>query len=651
MADLDPNRPADAGNIAYLIGQLERLEAAGKLNAAEGQVLSQLRAKQAAAQQTIGETNATYRGAASGALLGAKDELSGAINALQGGSYAQARDETRALDKAAQTAFPRQYNRGRTAGTVATAAVPGVGALKATQGMGLMARMGIGGVTGALTAGGQGFAEGEGGFLPRIQNAAPSAGIGALFGAGAPAAGATAGGLMRLLRDGRRSIPGLSARATNAVVRPLSRSQASGTDVQAYLDSLGPEGMLADVPGNLRKTAQGLASMPGEGGEILTDALNLRAQGATNRIVSDVDATLGQADAAFDARRAQALERSSRLGPMYDAALSARAPVNLGGVSEVLQNGQADAASRVSAQLRKIEGDLGIKSKGGEVSVPDDVSALKLHNVRSDLSDDIEEARRNGRGKFVNAMQPVLDAIDEELNSVPGYIAARTGYANNKAIDDAIDAGRQVFRGGEASAMSPRQLEQELAALPDAQRDAFRKGAREWIDGLMGTSRNDAAAAWGAFEKGWNDEKLRSLLGDKQAERIRDRLKSDKVFSQTRGDGLMGSQTQMRNEAAGSLADLRMPDGGQRPGPIRRGLNAVNEAGNSIVDRILYAGRQDVNKQVGGLMTMQGEARDALVQNLLREAMLRQTPSAAEKAIRGPLDLLIRSAGAGVAAQ
>jgi hypothetical protein len=194
------------------------------------------------------------------------------------------------------------------------------------------------------------------------------------------------------------------------------------------------------------------------------------------------------------------------------------------------------------------------------------VSATKLHNVRSELSDDIEEARRAGRGKFVAQMEPVLAKIDERLDALPGYADARTGYANNKAMERALEDGRAVFRGGETSAMSPTQLRDMVKKLSPAQLDAYRKGAREYLDALMGTARNDAAAAWGAFSKDWNEEKLRIILGKPEADKLINRLQAENIFSQTRGEVLKGSQTEMRAAAREELADLRDPETGMQPG-------------------------------------------------------------------------------------
>ncbi|MEX0328433.1 MAG: hypothetical protein AB3N07_06885, partial [Ruegeria sp.] len=237
------------------------------------------------------------------------------------------------------------------------------------------------------------------------------------------------------------------------------------------------------------------------------------------------------------------------------------------------------------------------------------VSAIRLHNIRSELSDAVNKARVSGAKKFSTQMDPVLRMIDDKLDAVPGYRDARLGYGANKALDEAIEDGRKVFSGSAVSAMSPAELSETMASMSPAQKDAFRKGAREWVSALMGTSRNDAAAAWGAFEKGWNDQKLRLVLGHEAAEKVIKRLRAEKTFSGTRGDVLAGSQTQFRDEAAGALVDFRDVDTGRRPGPLSRAKRALDDVGNAAVDSVLYGPRRrNANAEIGGILSLQGKA-------------------------------------------
>jgi hypothetical protein len=94
------------------------------------------------------------RGALQGATLGFSDELAGVIESVvTDKSYEQARDESRAKNKAAQEAHPWLYGGGELAGGAATALVPGAGV--ATLGKAALAgaAAGLGGSEADLTKG------------------------------------------------------------------------------------------------------------------------------------------------------------------------------------------------------------------------------------------------------------------------------------------------------------------------------------------------------------------------------------------------------------------------------------------------------------------------------------------------------------------
>ncbi len=215
--------------------------------------------------------------------------------------------------------------------------------------------------------------------------------------------------------------------------------------------------------------------------------------------------------------------------------------------------------------------DIGVFSKMNgllkDLGKDGSISAEKLHNVRSELSAVIFESK--GKPAAVN-LRPFLTAIDDKLDEIDGYAAARSKFADSSAIDRAVDNGVKIFSGGRISSVSPKQLETMLAQMTDFEREAFKKGARDYIGALMGTSRNDAAAAWGEFAKGWNAEKLKMIIGDDAAKEVTRRLFAEKMFSETRSDVLKGSQTQFRKEGAASLGDIREPDTMNAPSPIAR---------------------------------------------------------------------------------
>jgi hypothetical protein len=126
------------------------------------------------------------RGAAQGATFGFADEATGALEALfTDKSYAQARDEARKAYEAAQQANPKTYLAGDIGGSIATAFIPGLGALNAGKGAKLAEVAGKGALQGGLS--GLGRAEGDVG--EQLQDTAAGALLGGATGALASKAG------------------------------------------------------------------------------------------------------------------------------------------------------------------------------------------------------------------------------------------------------------------------------------------------------------------------------------------------------------------------------------------------------------------------------------------------------------------------------
>lgn len=96
-----------------------------------------------------GKLESGARGLAQGATFGWADEIAGAVEgALTDKTYEQARDESRANFKKAKEANPNTYLAGELGGSVATAAVPGLGAANTLRGA-LALGAGIGAASGA----------------------------------------------------------------------------------------------------------------------------------------------------------------------------------------------------------------------------------------------------------------------------------------------------------------------------------------------------------------------------------------------------------------------------------------------------------------------------------------------------------------------
>lgn len=633
MSDGQPTY-AESSNLLEAVKVLEGLERSGDITSSEQAALDRYRSRTKSAEQARAETISTYRGVQAGASMNLADEIAGAYQAanelFRGGDvqgarakYAEYRDLVRRKDEAARVLAPEQFAKGEVTGGVAGAMVPAVGVTKAIQGASMLPRMAAGAATGAgMTALPQ-FAGGEGGFRSRASEVSPlSVAAGAGLGGLAPAAGSVAGGVVRGAQNLRRGVEGFGSGASQRVARSLNRAEASGEDIQAYLDRLGPEATIADIKGSPQQLAQGLASMQGAGSDILQRSVRERGEGAGARIEDVMTRRIDEPEAAFNRRVELAQERSSVLGPMYDAATASDKTFQVDALRSGITFIGKDAASNVKKRLNTAMKDLGAEGP---------VSAERLHNARSALSEAMYKAKIKGEGGVVRNLQPILRDVDARLDEIPGYSAARTGYANNKAIQRAIEEGRKAFSGGATTAMSPKLLSEALEKMSLAERDAFKRGAREYVSALMGTSSNDAAAAWREFGKNWNAEKLEAILGKEDATEITRRLMAEKEFSETRSAIMGGSQTSQRTESREALADIREPDTANLPSPVSRIRRGIEAPINRVIDEVLYGPRRsNMNRQIGEILSLQGDQRDAAVGALLQEARRLDDPTRAQ---------------------
>ena len=619
--------PAEAGRIEQAVKVLEALERQGTISDAEQKALDAYRLKSRSAEEVTAETTARYMGMRSGATFNLDDEIAGARAAVAeftkagdtkaaSQAYAKYRDLLRQKKEAAQLLYPEAYSSGETAGTIGSAVLPAGGATKAMQGMGLVPRMMTGAATGAALASLPEYGAGTEGPIADIGNVSPGiAATGATLGAASPLLGAAAGYGGRALQDIRRfgqAMPGYTGRATRRVAGRLGAAERSGQDIEQYLREVGAEGMIADIPGAPRQMAQGLAALGGEGADIQRRAIEQRAAGASGRIKSEMDTRIAGPSAAFEARAEQARRKSSEFGPMYDAAKQYDQPINVDAIRSGITIAARDQSGPVRSALRNVLSDLGMEGE---------ISALRLHNARAALSDAKEEAFRAGQGEKGKILKTVLENIDRKLDQIPDYSTAKAGWADASALQRAIDDGRSVFSGGPMSALSPDDLRVKLSGMTQPQKEAFKKGAREYVAALMGTSRNDAPAAWQAFQKEWNEDKLRLILGKEDADAIIGRLKSEAEFSGTRSDVLKGSQTAFREESRSALSAAREMDADTAPTITERLNQAISKPVNKVIDEVLFgSARSTLNRDIGRILSLQGAERDAAVNVLLRGA-------------------------------
>jgi len=614
---------------------VNQFEGRTDLDATQQRTLDQAKQILSQSGDVAGQYGAAYRGFGQGVSLRGLDELRalGAGIIPGGENYDQALETQRMRNLEAQTAFPQEYAKGETAGMIGTSgaamAVPTI----AARNLPIAGQMALGAVEGGLLAATPEFLGGEGGFGPRMANVSgATVATGAGLGVAAPVIGGIAGLSTRAIQNMQRNIPGYGARASQVAARGIGRTVDAGVDIPAYVRSIGKEGMLADVPGGPQAQAMGLAAQQGAGGTTVSRAIESRATGAEDRITQEINRIAGEPNAAFNQRRELAAERSGVLGPEYEIAISNRDMIDVSGIVSGIDSLATDAVGTTAARLNRFK----------RLLTTDDgtMSAARLHNIRTQVSDTLQTLTQQGQGGAVRNLRQVLQSIDDRLDTLPGYTEARTGYANNKEMERQIEEGRSALAGGPASASSPDELRASFSRLSEAQKEAYRAGVREYIGALMGTSRNAPATAWTQLNTGYNTDKLRIIFGDDAASDIINTLRGERVFSETRGRVNQGSMTEMRSQAAEDLGPVVEPGTGRRPGPIQRVRNTLSDATNSVIDSILYGSRTaNANAELGQILSLTGEERDAAINALMLEAQAQRQNTRAQNAVNTLIQL------------
>jgi hypothetical protein len=622
---------------------LSRLEESDDITKAEQEILDNYRANKEQIVNEIVETEATYTGAKSEALFNLDDEIYGAYKAatdfLKNGdlqsakeAYARHRDAVRKKNEMLEYSAPDEFGKGRIGGAAGTSTIGlgGTQAFNLARNASMVKQMLTGAGAGAALASAPEFGAGEDGFINRLKNVGVvNPAIGGVAGGAAPVAGRAVEGAINIGKNiYRGGKDGFKGQALRTVANQINNSEQSGIKVKEYLKSLGPEGMLADVPGGTQGQAIGLASIQGQGSNILRKNILERSDDAGARIETDFNKNIGEKDAGYLAEIASKQNKSTVISPMYEKAKASTKTFDVQDVRDAIDATATDASTRSKNAMSELLKDLGEEGN---------LSARKLHNIRVELNDTIEQAfLGKDAGVGIN-LKVFLDQIDAKLDNIDGYAAARSSWASESAIERAIEEGQSAFSGGKATAISPARMADKLAKMNDAEREAFKAGAREYVGALMGTSRNDAAAAWAEFGKNWNAEKLEMIIGKTQAQEVTRRLMAEAEFSKTKNRTIDNSLTAFRGTAKKDIGDLTDPATGEQPGVIGRGKRALFDAPiNALIDEILYRGKRgNLNKQLGEILTLQGSQRDQVVSTLLDEAARMNDRTLVDKILNG----------------
>lgn len=527
-----------------------------------------------------------------GALIG-NSPLGGLLPGLQGKTAEQIKAEADQFVSGAVAQEPGAYVAGQVFGTVAPLAAAGTtaagakllgmsGNLASRIGMGVLSSFGIGGGD-TLARGGT------------PQDALKAGIIGGAIGGGLPVVGAAVGKAVGSLLG--KGVP----KPVANVAQAMKEDQIDPAQLQTQLQGMGEGAMVMDAGPNLQTLAGGIASVRGPGQKVIRDAVTSRAKQAGARVATDLAQTFGTGPEIGALTEQIVSAQSAAAKPLYDAVrpLAVQPTPNL---RFVFQTPMGKQALKKAVALAQNDGfDL---SGGLNVGIVD--------YMKRALDDIVSTAKRTGENNTVRQASEMAALLKKEVDAqVPEYAQARAAFAGPAQVLDAIEAGKTVF----AKDVTPRQLEQQIADMTDGEKDAFLQAARSSVEGLVGNATNDALAVRNLFKKGFNEQKLRILLGSDIADDLMRRINREAAFGVTTNVVTQNSETARRAAAQGMVDPTMAPT--ERPqGTIGLLFSAIDLARS----RLRGVTQPKVNQGMAKLLTSGAGGLDPALLSQLERA-------------------------------
>lgn len=430
-------------------------------------------------------------------LGGIADEANAAFASIMPGgpSYDEALDYQRARDRVFEADRPKESFALQLGGGLAS----GVGAAaKVAPVVGNMTRaaiLGTGAGGGAVLGAGDGFTRGEGGAVPRLQQAALGGAVGGTIGLAAPvvAKGVASGvgGLLDTLTANKQfGKLGLSRPSADILTRGMTADATLGGLGERNIQAAGRNAMLADAGPNAAGLLDSIIQRGGQGANKATQAVQQRARLANQDIAGAMNRTLGQPTGLLSAEAAIRDTTKAARKSAYNAAYNT--PIDYTTqtgrqIEDILSRVPEDAIARAN-QLMKIKGE---KSRQIIAKIANDgtVSYERLPDVRQldYITRALNDTAKTGEAQGALGGQTALGSALESLSSDIRGLTKKAVPAYEKALETAADPirRREALQFG-ASIFSPKTTRDEVArtvkAMTGPERQAAMQGLRTQID-------------------------------------------------------------------------------------------------------------------------------------------------------------------------
>lgn len=430
-----------------------------------------------------------------------------------------------------RTAFPSALFGG-------DVSLPGATAL-ATVPMGLLPASLAGAAEAGLTSGSA--------SNPKIQAAIAGAAPAAISAGGKLISGGLEFG-QNILRGGGDVVSASpTQQASRYMGRYMDEANLTPEEVLQQRALMGEGSTLADVP-SMRGISQDVATTPA--GREWIEPFKKRLAGAENRIIDRMSRIVGKNPSDFTNVKASAIAaRKSNGNELYSRALYDQSgnPIAIQlpptrDTNQLLTRLENSGAFEEAKKLADIEG---VPFTGG-------TTVSDLHQAKIALQDMSEKAYKEGNNARGSLLDKLKNKLVDTIETVsPDYKIARVTYADDKAIENAIDLGESVFNpkynGRKLNFDETKRVVNEMSS-PEF--NSFQLGVTKAIrDKLEGINETADSAS-----KLWQQTKVRNaiMLAFKEPEQFQkfmEELKVESAFTDTLNDLYRGSQTAQRTAA------------------------------------------------------------------------------------------------------
>lgn len=481
------------------------------------------------------------------------------------------------------TAIPGQI----AGGIATTVGTGGLGLLRKGTQATIPRLAGVGATEGAIAGG----LSTPGGLQERALGAGAGGVVGGVLGAAIPA------GVRGLQAAGRQVFRGPpQQQAERQLTQALEQTGLGPERLARRVETLGPQGTLADVADPLTRLARGAAVQSPAASARAQATLGIRSNlGSIPRIRNLVKSTVS--DKSFGDTTQEIIEqRSAAAAPLYDQARQA-------GVID-------------SPELRKVMSSPIVKKAIKEArQFPEfanmaDGDMRLLDQAYKNIGGKANQIRRTGNNVRANNMDGLrVQFRDAITDQVPVYDDALNTFSNDSAMLDSLNMGREFIK--KDADLSRRALE----AMSEAEKEMFAVGASKEIMDQIGSSLSPKAAI-NKLMRPDRMNKIKNLFPNmKSFNEFRRTLDREARFAATKNVVLGGPTT------AEKLSDVRRQGmAAQVAGDVVQGSSTATAAGRALARLLNREPSPKVAEALGPMLFGGNQVQNAeLIRRLLQQ--------------------------------